>query len=112
VWLTITNTLAYYSTKSNKTAAQIILRIVNLANGTVSLPLSDVILAQLAYSLSDGMFCLHSVGCNHRHLSNINCLSFVMCRLLSPLIIGFFSFFFAAAIYSTNETNKAGGMRH
>jgi hypothetical protein len=28
--------------------------------GAVSFPLSDVILAQLAYPLSDIMFCLHS----------------------------------------------------
>ncbi len=26
----------------------------------------------------------------HRHLSNIDCLSFVMCPLLAPLVIGFF----------------------
>ncbi len=31
---------------------------------------------------------------NHRHLSNIDCSSFVMCPLLVPLVIGFFSFFF------------------
>jgi hypothetical protein len=31
-----------------------------------------------------------------------------MCPLLAQLIIGFFSFF-AAAVYSTNEANKAGG---
>jgi hypothetical protein len=48
----------------------------------------------------------------HRHLSNIDCLSFVVLPLLAPLIIGFFSFFFAAAIYGTNEANKAGGMSH
>jgi hypothetical protein len=41
----------------------------------------------------------------HRHLSNKDCLSFVVCLLLAPLIIGFFSFFFAAAIYSSNEAN-------
>jgi hypothetical protein len=33
-------------------------------------------------------------GGNHRHLSNIDCLSFVMCQLLAPLAIGFLSFFF------------------
>jgi hypothetical protein len=37
----------------------------------------------------------------------IDCLSFVMCLLLAQLKIGFFSFF-AAAVYSTNEANKAG----
>ena len=46
---------------------------------------------------------------NHRHLSNIDSLSFVMCLLLAQVVIGFFSFFFAMAIYSTNEANKAGG---
>ncbi len=46
----------------------------------------------------------------HRHLSIIDSLSFVMCPLLAPLEIGFFSFF--AAVYSTNEANKAGGTRH
>jgi hypothetical protein len=51
-------------------------------------------------------------GKKHRHLSNIDCLSFVVCPLLAPLIIGFFSFFFAAAIYSTNEANKAGSTCH
>jgi hypothetical protein len=35
----------------------------------------------------------------------IDCLSFVMCPLLAQLKIGFF---FAAAVYSTNEANKAG----
>jgi len=38
----------------------------------------------------------------------IDCLSFVMCPLLAQLKIGFFSSFFAAAVYSTNEANKAG----
>ncbi len=49
---------------------------------------------------------------NHRHLSNIDCLSFVMCPLLTPLVIGFFSFFFAAAINGTYEANKASGTCH
>ena len=31
-----------------------------------------------------------------------------MCPLLAQLEIGFFSSFSAAAVYSTNETNKAG----
>jgi hypothetical protein len=31
-----------------------------------------------------------------------------MCQLLAQLKIGFFSSFFAAAVYSTNEANKAG----
>ncbi len=31
-----------------------------------------------------------------------------MCLLLAQLKIGFFSSFSAAAVYSTNETNKAG----
>ncbi len=34
----------------------------------------------------------------------IDCLSFVMCLLLVQLKIGFF----AAAVYRTNEANKAG----
>ncbi len=29
-----------------------------------------------------------------------------------PVLIGFFYFIFAAAVNSTNEANKAGGMRH
>ena len=45
----------------------------------------------------------------HRHLSNRDCLSFVMCRVLVLVKIGFFSFF-AVAVDSTNEANKAGGM--
>jgi hypothetical protein len=32
-----------------------------------------------------------------------------MCPLLAQPIIAFFSSFFAAAIYCTNEANKAGG---
>ncbi len=48
----------------------------------------------------------------HRHPSTIDCLSFVMCLLLAPLVIVFFSFLFVAVIYSTNEANKAGGTRH
>jgi len=43
---------------------------------------------------------------NHRHLSYIDCLSFVMCPLLAPSEL---ASFFAAAINSTNEANKAGG---
>jgi hypothetical protein len=35
----------------------------------------------------------------------IDCLSFVVCPLLAQLKI---DFFFAAAVYSTNEANKAG----
>ncbi len=35
-----------------------------------------------------------SLGSDHRHLSNIDCLSFVVCPLLALLVIGFFSFFF------------------
>jgi hypothetical protein len=35
----------------------------------------------------------------------IDCLSFVMCPLLAQLKTGFF--FFAAAVYSTKEANKA-----
>jgi hypothetical protein len=38
----------------------------------------------------------------------IDCLSFVMCPLLAQLKIVFFSSFVAAAVYSTNEANKAG----
>ncbi len=48
---------------------------------------------------------------SHRHQSNIDCLSFVMCPLLVPVLIGVFSSFFAVAVDSTNEANKAGGMR-
>ncbi len=48
-------------------------------------------------------------GLAHRHLSIIDCLSFVMCPLLALLVIGFF---FAAAINSTYEANKAGSTRH
>ncbi len=37
----------------------------------------------------------------------IDCLSLVMCPLLAQLKTGFFSIFFAAAVYSTTEANKA-----
>ncbi len=38
----------------------------------------------------------------------IDCLKFVMCPQVAPIFQGFF----AAAINSTNEANKAGGMCH
>ncbi len=45
----------------------------------------------------------------HRYRkAKIDCLRFVMCPLLAQLEIGFFSLFSAAAVYSTNEANKAG----
>ena len=45
----------------------------------------------------------------HRYRkAKIDCLRFVMCPLLAQLEIGFFSSFSAAAVYSTNEANKAG----
>jgi hypothetical protein len=46
---------------------------------------------------------------NHRYRkAKIDCLSLFMRPLLAQLKIGFFSSFSAAAVYSTNETNKAG----
>jgi hypothetical protein len=46
---------------------------------------------------------------HHRYRkAKIDCLRFVMCPLLAQLEIGFFSSFSAAAVYSTNEANKAG----
>jgi hypothetical protein len=45
----------------------------------------------------------------HRYRkAKIDCLSLLMCLLLAQLKIGFFSSFSAAAVYRTNETNKAG----
>ncbi len=47
--------------------------------------------------------------CYHRYRkAKIDCLRFVMCPLLAQLEIGFFSSFSVAAVYSTNEANKAG----
>jgi hypothetical protein len=40
--------------------------------------------------------------------AKIDCLSLFMCLLLAKLKIGFFSSFSDAAVYSTNEANKAG----
>jgi hypothetical protein len=52
---------------------------------------------------------LDSKGRFHRYQkAKIDCLRFVMCPLLAQLEIGFFSSFSAAAVYSTNEANKAG----
>jgi hypothetical protein len=49
------------------------------------------------------------IGYCHRYQkAKIDCLSLFMCPLLAQLKIGFFSSFSAAAVYSTNETNKAG----
>jgi hypothetical protein len=48
------------------------------------------------------------IGLAHRYRkAKIDCLSLFMCPLLAQLKIGFFSSFSAAAVYSTNETNKA-----
>jgi hypothetical protein len=53
--------------------------------------------------------CLLSLCVYHRYRkAKIDCLSLFMCPLLAQLKIGFFSSFSAAAVYSTNETNKAG----
>jgi hypothetical protein len=40
--------------------------------------------------------------------AKIDCLSLFMCPLLAQLKIGFFSSFSDAAVYITNEANKAG----
>ncbi len=40
--------------------------------------------------------------------TKIDCLSLYMCPLLAQLKKGFFSSFSDAAVYSTNEANKAG----
>jgi hypothetical protein len=47
----------------------------------------------------------------HRYLKNIDCLSFDVCLLLAPHLPRHLPFF-AAAINSTNEANKAGSMLH
>jgi hypothetical protein len=53
---------------------------------------------------------IHWMYWHHRYRkAKIDCLSFVMCPLLAQPIIAIFSSFFAAAVYSTNEANKAGG---
>jgi hypothetical protein len=39
--------------------------------------------------------------------AKIDCLSLFMCLLLAQLKIGFFSSFSDAAVYSTDEANKA-----
>ncbi len=54
-------------------------------------------------------FYCHTMIQVHRYRkAKIDCLSLFMCPLLAQLKIGFFSSFSAAAVYSTNETNKAG----
>ncbi len=59
-----------------------------------------------------------SISCirrrHHRYWksSKVDCIGFVMCLLLAPVLKGFFSLFFAAAINSTNKANKAGGACH
>jgi hypothetical protein len=73
--------------------------------------LSDLIMTQPACTLSDVIICLHS-GITIDIKRQNRLLKFVMCPLLAQLIIGFFFLFYAAAVYSTNEANKAGGMRH
>jgi hypothetical protein len=49
------------------------------------------------------------VKCIDIERRKIDCLRFVILPLLAP---GFQGFFFDAAINSTNEANKAGGMHH
>jgi hypothetical protein len=48
-------------------------------------------------------------GWSHRYLKNICCSSFVVNPLLTPYLPRHFPFF-AAAINSTSEANKAGSM--
>jgi hypothetical protein len=48
----------------------------------------------------------------YRKSPKIDCLRFVMCPLLGPVLIGFFYFIFAPTINSTNEANKVGRTCH
>ncbi len=43
----------------------------------------------------------------HRHLSSIDCLSFVMCLLLAPVLIGFFSFLLQPLTVLMKQTRQA-----
>ncbi len=54
------------------------------------------------------------LGLLHRYRKKkIDCLRFAMWPLLGPGFQGLFVlFFFDVAVNSTNEANKAGGMRH
>jgi hypothetical protein len=61
------------------------------------------------YKHSLSCACLGNLSYDHRYRkAKIDCLRFVMRPLLAQLEIGFFSSFSAAAVYSTNEANKAG----
>ncbi len=81
------------------------------------LPPSSLVMSLLLYPLNHVIFvCIRinqpisiNIGLVHRYRkAKIDCLRFVMCPLLAQLEIGFFSSFSAAAVYSTNEANKAG----
>jgi hypothetical protein len=60
----------------------------------------DVIMQSVTFSYCDA-------ECDYAECigANIDCLSLFMCPLLAQRKIGFFSLFFAAAVYSTNEEN-------
>jgi hypothetical protein len=50
-----------------------------------------------------------AIGLSHRHLRNIDCLSFVMCPLLAPvLIVNRLLFFFFCCGYLQNYCSKQG----
>jgi hypothetical protein len=60
-------------------------------------PLGQTSLEQVTYEqmpLGTTSAEINIIRSNHRHRSNIDCLSFVMCSQLAMLVIGFFSFFF------------------
>ncbi len=78
----------------------------NYVTSCVSIKKYVLALAPCAMLLKIGPFKWNSTIDIER--PNIDCLSFVMCPLLAQLKIGFFSFIFAAAVYRTNEANKAG----
>jgi hypothetical protein len=63
----------------------------------------------VTFKLGAVLQCL--VSLIHRYLNNLDCLSFVVCPLLALHLPRHFPFF-AAAINSTTEANKAGSMRH
>jgi hypothetical protein len=50
---------------------------------------------------------------NHRYRKSLNrLLKVCYVPATSAVLVAFFSYFFAAAINSTNEANKAAGTRH
>jgi hypothetical protein len=68
---------------------------------------------QVSKKLMSGLYCIRAMLLDQRYRKYLNrLLKVCYVPTTSAVLIAFFSSFFAAAINSTNEANKAAGMRH